>query len=130
MNADVVASLMQPGADVLDLLEVARRPAWHADAECRDTATAIFFPGRGEPSEPARAMCARCMVRAECATAGLDEHHGIWGATSERERRKLRSACPAPTRVPSPDELERGVAIDRARRAEKARQRRADQRAA
>lgn len=38
----------------------------------------------------AKAICATCPVQPECLTAGLGEHHGIWGGTTPRERRKLR----------------------------------------
>jgi WhiB family redox-sensing transcriptional regulator len=82
----------RPGElDAVDvLLELIRPPAWHARAACRGTDSAVFFAVRGESTEPARAVCARCPVAAQCRTAGLSENHGIWGGTSERERRVLR----------------------------------------
>ena len=81
-----------PGGDsapdldaVLDLLARAR-PAWHADALCREHPEVNFFPERGESAEPAKAVCARCAVRAECAAYGADEAAGIWGGLSRRVR--------------------------------------------
>ncbi len=53
----------------------------------------IFFPDRGGSSKAARAICARCPVRAECLQYALErgEMFGIWGGTSERERRGMKS---------------------------------------
>ena len=53
-------------ADVFDalseLLESTRWPAWHADAVCRGQAD-LFFPARGQATEPAKAICAGCPAR-------------------------------------------------------------------
>ena len=39
-------------------------------------------------------MCAGCPVRAQCLEHALahDERFGVWGGTSERERRRLKAA--------------------------------------
>lgn len=73
-------------------------PNWHRDGACiefRDTVD--FFPERGQDSRPAKAVCAACLVRSECLQYALDERikDGVWGGTSERERRKLRSKARA-----------------------------------
>lgn len=68
------------------------KPSWHADAACREHPEVNWFPERGEDARPAKAICAGCLVRAECLEAAF-EHRvttGIWGGTSERERRRLR----------------------------------------
>lgn len=67
------------------------RPAWQQHAACHGM-TALFFPGRGEDARPARAICAGCPVRTECLDFAIDggDHHGVFGGTSERERRSLR----------------------------------------
>ena len=42
-----------------------------------------------------KAVCASCQVREECLAHALRwpfEKHGIWGGTSERERRVMRRA--------------------------------------
>lgn len=79
--------------DLADGLAGLARPAWHADAACRGR-TAAFFPGRGEwkLAEAAVAICQGCPVRDDCLDHALaeDERHGIWGGTTERERRGLR----------------------------------------
>jgi hypothetical protein len=58
-------------------------------AERRDR---IFFPTRGESTKHAKKICAGCTVNVECLNHALDtgEHYGVWGGTSERERRNLR----------------------------------------
>jgi len=59
---------------------------------CNGTDPALFFPGRGESTTDAKAICARCPVRQECLDYALDhtERFGIWGGLSERERRRIR----------------------------------------
>jgi len=47
---------------------LAARPHWHADAACREHPEVSWFPDRGEDSRPAKAVCAACPVRDECAT--------------------------------------------------------------
>ena len=42
------------------------RPAWMALASCRGMGTAAWFPDRGGPTGPAKAVCAACPVRAAC----------------------------------------------------------------
>jgi WhiB family redox-sensing transcriptional regulator len=69
---------------------------WQVEAKCAELpirkSDAMFFPDRGGSSKAARAMCAGCPVRSECLEYALDnkEAFGIWGGTSERERRQLR----------------------------------------
>ena len=75
------------------LEEFLERPAWMKRAECRGTDTAVFFPERGEPAEPARAICERCEVREPCLDYALDFGtliRGIWGGATDRERMRLR----------------------------------------
>ena len=66
--------------------------AFMAFGACRGADAELFFPDRGESLEPAKAVCAACAVSAECLQYALDagERFGVWGGTSERERRKLR----------------------------------------
>jgi WhiB family redox-sensing transcriptional regulator len=54
---------------------------------------AIFFPTRGAPLDEARAVCARCPVRADCLDYAMEtgQKFGIWGGLSERERRARRT---------------------------------------
>lgn len=82
--------------DVVAVLTALARPPWHAHAACRGIGPALFFPERGEPAGPAKAVCADCPVVTPCRAAG-DGQAGIWGGTSGRERRLIgsRSAPPA-----------------------------------
>ncbi|MGE3621743.1 MAG: WhiB family transcriptional regulator [Acidimicrobiia bacterium] len=74
--------------DVLeDLLAVAQRPAWHAQAACRGKGTRLFYAEHGETLGPAKAICATCPVVELCAQAGEKEHHGVWGGRAPREGR-------------------------------------------
>lgn len=81
------------------------RPFWFAFASCRpeyadrplDQWVDMFFPTRGADLGPAREICAECPARDACADHGLAEHHGVWGGTSERERRRLRRKLAAHT---------------------------------
>lgn len=74
------------------------RPFWFSFASCRpeyadrppDQWVDMFFPTRGTDLGPARDICAECPAREACADHGLAEKHGVWGGTSERERRRLR----------------------------------------
>jgi WhiB family redox-sensing transcriptional regulator len=65
---------------------------WQSDAACSDVDPEIFFPERGGSSKAARAVCSQCQVRGQCLEYALNnkEQFGIWGGTSERERRRLR----------------------------------------
>ena len=75
---------------------------WARDAACKDLeeekTDAIFFPPRGGKGNAGRALCISCPVAAECLEFALSEHEasGIWGGTSEKERRVLRREREAP----------------------------------
>ena len=66
---------------------------------CRDSDPDIFFPiGSTGPAleqiETARRICTACDVNEECLEFALatNQEAGIWGGTTEEERRKLRKA--------------------------------------
>ncbi len=89
-------------ADFLDLH--AERYAWRTYGACRQHPEVNFFPSQGGATAPAKAICAGCPVREACLEAALanGETHGIWGGTSERERRRLRRERvvePGPRRI-------------------------------
>ena len=67
---------------------------WRDDALCRQVGMDLFFPEKGETPKAAKQVCAACPVRAECLAEALagDIRFGVWGGTSERERRQLRRA--------------------------------------
>lgn len=64
---------------------------WKLDAACRGEGLELFFPERRELVTGAVAICAACPVRPECLEHGLRyERHGVWGGTSERQRKAMR----------------------------------------
>jgi len=73
-------------------LPVPALAGWRYRAACRSADLEVFFPGRGEPAEPARQICAGCPVRQPCLDYALSHAitHGIWGGLTERDRRPLR----------------------------------------
>lgn len=75
-------------SEFFDLL----RPAWMRSALCARRGQALFFVGRGGSTRPAMTLCAACVVREQCLEYALDnpELQGVWGGTSEQERRALR----------------------------------------
>jgi WhiB family transcriptional regulator, redox-sensing transcriptional regulator len=68
---------------------------WEADALCAQTDPEAFFPEEGKSPQPAKAICARCPVTADCLAKALRLHekHGVWGGLVERERRGMRRAA-------------------------------------
>lgn len=68
------------------------RPEWHAKAACRGMGPDLFYPGRGEATEPAKRICASCEVKTECLADAFShfDKNGIFGGRSERERRRMR----------------------------------------
>jgi WhiB family redox-sensing transcriptional regulator len=71
--------------------------AWRANSACRDSDPDIFFPiGSTGPAleqiETARRICTACNVSEECLEFALatNQEAGVWGGTTEEERRKLR----------------------------------------
>jgi hypothetical protein len=81
------------------------RPTFWADGACLDLPADWFHPERGESTREAKAVCSGCTVRVECLTWALTnfEKHGIWGGTSERERRRIRRRLALGQHVPQLD---------------------------
>jgi WhiB family redox-sensing transcriptional regulator len=65
---------------------------WMDDAVCRQVGVQEFFPDKGESAKVriAKEICSACPVVAECLAFGINEPFGIWGGTTEVERRKIR----------------------------------------
>lgn len=74
-------------------------PDWHLEAACRGMDIRLFFPGKSQRgvSDRAKRVCARCPVQAECLewAVEMNEPGGVWGGTTERQRRQLRSLAGA-----------------------------------
>lgn len=65
--------------------------AWMALGLCRAYPPETFFPSDGVGVDRARKICATCPVATPCLEYALDHRieHGVWGGTSERERRRI-----------------------------------------
>lgn len=88
---------------------LANRPQWMDDGICAQTDPAAFYPEVGESTLPAKQICSLCPVKTECLRYAIDhqERFGIWGGTSELERRKLRRVRPkAPYVPPTPEQVD------------------------
>ena len=79
--------------------EASTEEDWRLDAACRHTDPDLFFPvGTTGPAieqiAAAKAVCRDCEVRGACLEFALatNQEAGVWGGTSEEERRKLRKA--------------------------------------
>jgi len=64
---------------------------WMAEGRCRAYPPSVFFPSDGVGVEVARRICADCPVKGPCLEYALRNgiDHGVWGGTSERERRRI-----------------------------------------
>lgn len=71
---------------------IAQREEWMQHGACRGVATTLFFPERGVDASEAKKVCATCPVKDECLDYALRtcQKIGIWGGTSEFERRAMR----------------------------------------
>ena len=72
---------------------------WRTSALCRHTDPDLFFPVGTtgialEHIAAAKAVCEQCPVKEPCLQFAIEtnQDNGIWGGTSEEERRVLRRA--------------------------------------
>ncbi len=70
---------------------------WRELAACRDTDPDLFFPvGTTGPAleqiANAKAVCGTCDVKQACLEYAIttNQDSGVWGGTSEEERRQIR----------------------------------------
>ncbi|MGH3649532.1 MAG: WhiB family transcriptional regulator [Acidimicrobiia bacterium] len=69
---------------------------WRARAACSGYPNTLFFPSTDgaheETIERAKTICAVCRVIDDCLAYALEtnQRSGIWGGTSEKERKSLR----------------------------------------
>jgi hypothetical protein len=64
---------------------------WRARGLCRSVDPEVFFPAPSEPADAAVALCRTCDVQGACLAWALEvgDCHGVWGATTPRERRAM-----------------------------------------
>ncbi len=85
------------------------RMNWRENAACRDADPDLFFPigtaGNSlRQADEAKRICRRCPAQNQCLAWALENGitDGVWGGTTENERRAIRSldaATPAPLRL-------------------------------
>ncbi|MEU5523014.1 WhiB family transcriptional regulator [Streptomyces sp. NPDC093250] len=70
---------------------------WRNSAACKSEDPDLFFPiGTSGPAllqtEQAKAVCRRCPVQEQCLEWAMEtgQSIGVWGGTSEDERRALK----------------------------------------
>jgi len=85
------ADLFDAVVDVTELLNRVRTP-FAASAACRGHDPSLWFPRIGQTPAAAKRICGGCPVLPDCLSfaMGDPELKGVWGATSEQERRQLR----------------------------------------
>lgn len=64
---------------------------WMQKGQCRNYPASAFFPSDGVGVIAARKICDTCPVQNRCLDYALANRidHGVWGGTSERERRRI-----------------------------------------
>jgi WhiB family redox-sensing transcriptional regulator len=64
---------------------------WMQAGNCHSYPPETFFPSDGVGVDAARRICEGCPVQQRCLDYALTNRidHGVWGATSERERRRI-----------------------------------------
>lgn len=65
-----------------------------AKGQCTGLTELMFYNGPNKMIYAhAKTVCIGCPVKEECLTFALDEciDEGVWGGTSERERKRMRS---------------------------------------
>ncbi len=64
---------------------------WMNDGSCRNHPPEVFFPSDGVGVTLAQRICSSCPVRQPCLEYALENRIdlGVWGGTSERERRRI-----------------------------------------
>jgi WhiB family transcriptional regulator, redox-sensing transcriptional regulator len=65
---------------------------WMDSALCKDEPRETFFPVNSAGVIAAKKICDICVVKEECLEYAIDEGivHGVWGGTSERQRRQIK----------------------------------------
>lgn len=74
----------------IDLLRSVQ-PEWMTRADCLGTDPDVFFGGKTDAAA-ARRICRACPVREACREFAIADASllGVWGGTTERERRAIR----------------------------------------
>jgi len=78
---------------ILDILSapIGDEKPWAAFAACASEEGMTFYPQNKREEASALATCGICPVQQECLDHALatNERFGVWGGTTEKQRRKL-----------------------------------------
>jgi WhiB family redox-sensing transcriptional regulator len=68
-----------------------REAMWRERGACKGLDPQIFYPETDEDADTAKRVCAQCHVQTACLEYALQfrEREGVWGGTTERERRRI-----------------------------------------
>ncbi len=91
-----------------------RDPNWRTRGLCQTADPETFFPAPSEPADAAVALCRSCDVQGSCLAWALEvgDCHGVWGATTPRERRAMLVAWRAEAEAVAAVEAEAAAAVD------------------
>lgn len=99
---------MAEPAAVVPSYVVAPYPTLDGSQLCAQVDVEMFFPEKGGSPTPARQLCASCDFLRPCLAYALTHDvHGVWGGTSQKQRRTHQKAhgivpVPLPTHDPNP----------------------------
>lgn len=96
MRVDTPNRNQPGGAALLFELLAGGRPAWQADAACREHPEVTWFSTHSSHQREAKEICGSCLVLEECRSWALSQGPtlvGVWGGLSTRERRRQRAAA-------------------------------------
>jgi WhiB family redox-sensing transcriptional regulator len=66
-------------------------PDLNGEAACAQFPGDLFFPEKGERNRNVRRICIGCEVRQSCLEFAIaHDEEGVWGGTTQFERRQLR----------------------------------------
>jgi len=92
VNKHLRQQVVAPRVQVLVAPDDPEDLIWQDQALCAQVDPAIFFLEKGDSAVPAKRVCRKCDVRAECLEYALetDQAHGVWGGMTVRDRRRLQ----------------------------------------
>jgi len=65
--------------------------SWREDANCKGKNPEVFMSSKKEDIKIAKAICSGCIVVKECLNFALDnDEKGIWGKTTEKDRKAIK----------------------------------------
>ena len=80
--------------EVEEFFKMGGPEGWRRRGVCNGMDPATFYPESGESPKDAQRVCSTCPLKKTCLLESLrtQEHYGVWGGLTERERRKLQRA--------------------------------------